>query len=205
MAKSPAPAAPAEEPLTREEIAASQAMAREHMDIVRRALTRAGWRQGPRRHNLRSVWQAIAADPAGRHAGDAGTPSDTRLLAGIAQRITHACRRPECRRAFTCRHGLRTGDAARRDDPPCFAALPQAARIALHFAVARLQLPKGFRNPHVRRNEAGLLRAAQAALDDQAPAEAEAAPPEPGGPTEPDSIALPPSPPPVRPRIVTLG
>lgn len=201
MAKSPAPAEPADEPLTREEIAASQAMAGEHMEIVRRALLRAGWRQGPRRQRLRTVWQAIAA-PAGRLDGETGTPSDTRLLAGIAQRITHACPRSECRRAFTCRHGARQGDAARRDDPPCFAALPQAARISLHFAVARLQLPKGFRNPHVRRNEAGLLRAAQQELADQAPAEAETVAA--AMPSEPNSIAPAPPPPTAQPRIVTL-
>ncbi|MCP3055159.1 hypothetical protein [Aurantimonas marianensis] len=205
MPKTPAP--PTDEPPTREEIAASRAMVGTHIDVVRRALIRAGWRQGPRRQNLRSVWQAIAADPAECPGGDSGTPSDTRILAGIAQRITHACPRSECRRGFTCRHGARPGDAARRDDPPCFAALPQAARISLHFAVARLQDPRRFRDAHISRQEAALLRAAQAALDDQAPSEAEAAPPEPGGPdasTEPDGIAPPPRPPMPEPRIVTL-
>ncbi|HEY9058529.1 MAG TPA: hypothetical protein VIN77_15375 [Aurantimonas sp.] len=203
MPKRPAPAPPADEPLTRDEIAASQAMAGEHMEIVRRALIRAGWRQGPRRQNLRSVWQAIAAGTASQ----AHEHSDARIVAGIAQAIAPRCRRPECRRAFTCRHGTRAGETGAGGFPPCFAALPQELRISLHFALARLQDPRRFRDAHISRQEAVLLRAAQAALDDQAPSEAEAAPPEPGGPdasTEPDGIAPPPPPPMPEPRILRL-
>ncbi|WP_206453342.1 hypothetical protein [Aurantimonas marina] len=199
MPKRPAPAPPADEPPTPEEIAASQAMAREHMEIVRRALLRAGWRQGPRRQNLRSVWQAIAAGTASQAPGH----SDARILAGIAQRITPRCRRPECRRAFTCRHGTRADEKASGGFPPCFAALPQVLRISLHFALARLCDPAAFRDGPLAHQEEAMLRAAQQELAEPVAPEPETVASRTARP-EPDGIGLAPSPRPAQPRIVTL-
>ena len=139
-------------PPSKEEIAASHAIASQYYALVRQALR--GLRV-PARYK-RSARPPRPAEPE-RHADC--------TIATIALILVDFCRRGDCRRIRRCQFGRRPGETA-GDPPPCVAKLPRAARLALPLAAARRLHPEHFRDPDVQRNEDEAIRCARIALQD---------------------------------------
>ena len=139
-------------PPSKEEIAASHAIASQHYALARQALR--GLRVQAR--HKRSARPPRPTGPE-RHADC--------TIATIALILVDFCRRGDCRRTRHCQFGRRTGETA-GDPPPCVAKLPRAARLALPLAAARRLHPAHFRDPDVQRNEDEAIRCARIALQD---------------------------------------
>ncbi|TFF27376.1 hypothetical protein E3C22_02655 [Jiella endophytica] len=146
-------------PVTPKERADSMAIARTHISACRLALLEAGLlRETPRRRRGRRKPEAAPGpDASDRQTAMAGVIA----LASIAQGLVRACRRPDCRRAFTCRFTTRRGDEAVHY-PPCLRQWPQEAVEALRLGALRMRDPQHFRDPAALAEEAAAFRRREA-------------------------------------------
>ncbi|RFC63339.1 hypothetical protein DYI37_09805 [Fulvimarina endophytica] len=136
-------------PVSREEIAESQAIARRHYQRFVTAMRLAGL---PVRPEVRARLEGKRHRPVPTHA-----IGDEHVIADRIQRLSHHCRRGDCRRFFQCRHGERAGEdreaLLRGSPPPCLSRIPRAANLAMRFLIARSSSPRLFREPDMVKRE----------------------------------------------------